>query len=195
MPGMFSHVHRASSNSSTHDSSSSPGRFQLANFSPQSPSNACFACSPQAFEELLEAGVLVDFDESMGKAIFVSHQWLSTHHPDPDGQQLKVLQDALKNLLADRSRISTSVVTEIFYGQSPTPSAKDLRTTPLFLWYDYFSCPQKSQADQLRAINSIPSYVARCLYFMILSPALKHESRSEILSQWTWAQRGRRKGL
>jgi len=148
------------------------------------------AARVQAFEELLEAGVLVDFDESMGKAIFVSHQWLSTHHPDPDGQQLKVLQDALKNLLADRSRISTSVVTEIFYGQSPTPSAKDLRTTPLFLWYDYFSCPQNSQADQLRAINSIPSYVARCLYFMILSPALKHESRSEILSQWTWAQRG-----
>ena len=144
----------------------------------------------QAHEELLAADVLVDFDESMGRAMFVSHQWLSTHHPDPDGQQLKVLQDALKNLLADRSRISTSIVAELVHGQAATPSAEELQETPLFLWYDYFSCPQKSAADQLNAINSIPSYVAKCLYFLILSPALTHKSRSEMLSQWTWAQRG-----
>ena len=126
----------------------------------------------------------------MGRAIFVSHQWLSPHHPDPDGQQLKVLQDALSNLLEDRSRISNSILSELWYGQAGTPSAAELRSTPLFLWYDFFSCPQRSANEQLSAINSIPSYVARCLYFIILCPALTHASRSEMLSFSTWSQRG-----
>ncbi|CAE7846844.1 ergic3, partial [Symbiodinium necroappetens] len=56
-------------------------------------------------EELADAGVLTEFDESMGKAMFVSHQWLSEAHPDPDFQQLKVLQDALKNIVAGTSKI------------------------------------------------------------------------------------------
>ena len=33
-------------------------------------------------EELLDAGAVTEFDESMGNAMFVSHQWLSdTHTP------------------------------------------------------------------------------------------------------------------
>ncbi|CAE7470389.1 anks1b [Symbiodinium pilosum] len=44
-------------------------------------------------EALKEEGLVVQFDESMGKAIFVSHQWLSKEHPDPSMTQLKVLQD------------------------------------------------------------------------------------------------------
>ena len=49
MPGIFSHVHRASSNSSTHDRSSSPGWVQLANLCPQSLVNL-------ALDSRLESG-------------------------------------------------------------------------------------------------------------------------------------------
>jgi hypothetical protein len=34
----------------------------------------------------------------MGDVLFVSHQWLGIDHPDPNMDQLKVLQAALKNL-------------------------------------------------------------------------------------------------
>ncbi|CAE7949711.1 Ankrd28, partial [Symbiodinium sp. KB8] len=37
----------------------------------------------QMHEELLRAGALVPFEESLGSAMFVSHQWLSNDHPDP----------------------------------------------------------------------------------------------------------------
>ena len=36
--------------------------------------------------------------QGVGKAIFVSHQWVTEDHPDPKGEQLKVLQAALLNL-------------------------------------------------------------------------------------------------
>ena len=31
----------------------------------------------------------VPFPSGMGQVIFISHEWLATHHPDPDGEQLK----------------------------------------------------------------------------------------------------------
>lgn len=144
-------------------------------------------------EEMLEAGSLTIFYETMGAAIFVSHQWLSGHHPDPEGQQMRVLQEAWRNLLSGQSRISTAAVTEVYYGSVPVPTSAELNSEALFVWYDFFSCPQGIDSEavqrQTHAISSIPSYVARSLYFIILSPALQHETQSQMLSQWTWAQR------
>ncbi|CAE7394163.1 unnamed protein product [Symbiodinium natans] len=138
--------------------------------------------------------MLVEFDESKGRALFVSHQWLSEAHPDPDSQQLKVLQDALTNLLSGHSRISTAVFTELLHGRVPVPSAADLKEQLLFVWYDFFSCPQGNSPDstnnQRNAINSIPHYVAKSQYFIILTPAVRHHTLGHVLSQWTWAQRG-----
>ena len=131
-------------------------------------------------EELLDAGMLVEFDESKGRALFVSHQWLSEAHPDPDSQQLKVLQDALTNLLSGHSRISTAVFTELLHGRVPVPSAADLKEQLLFVWYDFFSCPQGNSPDstnnQRNAINSIPHYVAKSQYFIILTPAVRQSA-------------------
>lgn len=50
--------------------------------------------------ELLKAReVLVEFDQSMGNAAFVSHQWISQLHPDPEFTQMQVLQNALQHAL------------------------------------------------------------------------------------------------
>ena len=49
-------------------------------------------------EELKQKGLLVDFEESLGNAAFVSHQWVGKQHPDPEAKQLRILQDALQCL-------------------------------------------------------------------------------------------------
>ena len=49
-------------------------------------------------EELKADGLLTLFREDMGKALFVSHQWVGSMHPDPEFKQFRVLQDALRNV-------------------------------------------------------------------------------------------------
>jgi len=143
-------------------------------------------------EELADAGVLKEFDESLGKAMFVSHQWLSGKHPDPDFQQLRVLQDALENLAAGTSSMSLPAVTELHLGSIKCPPASDFAPGHLQIWYDYFSIPQSSDASHCRqtAIQSIPEYVARCYFFVVLCPALKHRDQQRTLSFATWGERG-----
>ena len=50
-------------------------------------------------EQLLEDGSLVVFDDRKGNAMFVSHQWAGSDHPDPNLEQFRVLQDALRHIL------------------------------------------------------------------------------------------------
>jgi len=144
----------------------------------------------KAHEELRRSGDLVEFERTHGHAVFVSHQWLADEHPDPAGQQLKVLQDALRNMLSGKSQIVVPPVVELFAGRVSAPAASELRAKPLFIWYDYFSCPQSCADCQASAIRSINSYVARSAYFMVLCPALKHQQHGGILSQATWGGRG-----
>ena len=73
--------------------------------------------------------------------MFVSHQWAAVEHPDPDFSQFTVLQEALRNVMQGSSLISGTAF-EIYGGQQSLISAHDLCSEPLFLWYDFFSCPQ-----------------------------------------------------
>ena len=132
----------------------------------------------------------------MGKAVFVSHQWVSSRHPDPAMQQMRVLQAALSHLLHDEGFICVDPVTE-----AAVPSAKSLplmqfQSQPLLIWYDYFSCPQLEQlagqdhhdsSSLGKAISSIPAYIAKCAFFFALCPFIEDKA----LSAATWAQRGR----
>jgi len=40
-------------------------------------------------------------EPKLGKALFVSHQWLGKRHPDPEFTQFSVLQDALKHMMSE----------------------------------------------------------------------------------------------
>jgi len=171
--------------------------------------------SVKPHEELAAEGSLVQFEDHMGKAAFVSHQWVSEIHPDPDCRQLRYLQDALRNIMSTLDYIPTDLVTNAFVPSVKGMSTRELRKTPLFLWYDYFSCPQlehvvsqmppdsvsfmglpmqtyrtdSSRSNKLgRAIDSIPAYIARCSIFFVLCPVL--ESDGCILGPSTWAERG-----
>jgi len=146
----------------------------------------------QPHEELLEAGKLTVFDETKGHAIFASHQWAAHDHPDPTAEQFKVLQRGLTNLLADQTRVSLPIVSEVFYGRMKTPTGADLSAKPLYVWYDYFSVPQAATSSRLQnyAIDNIANYVARSDYFVVLCPGMLHAQTKQLLSHSTWAQRG-----
>lgn len=146
------------------------------------------------FEELMYDDCLTVFKEQMGKAFFVSHQWLANNHPDPQGEQLKVLQEALSNIISGTSQVRIPLTLELLYGRVGTPKASDLKPRSLYIWYDYFSCPQgagsKAVKQRQRAIDTIVTYVARCEYFVILCPELMHFDVGKMLGQESWAERG-----
>ena len=100
-------------------------------------------------QQLLEDGILTTMGDS-GKAMLISHQWVSQQHPDPDGKQLKVFQDAMKNLLDGSTVPNYSAWAEIvsLYVGRPRFATSDLSETALFVWYDYFSIPQYTVTAQ-----------------------------------------------
>lgn len=130
------------------------------------------------------------FGGDAGKAAFVSHQWLAKEHPDPDCQQICVLQGALTRLMRGQGSVPLDFVTEAV----TTAKALPMKAfqTKLFLWYDYFSVPQEVRDDgsQAKAINSIPGYVAKCHFFMALCPFLESKSEAQVLSALSWGRRG-----
>ncbi|OLQ06469.1 hypothetical protein AK812_SmicGene10211 [Symbiodinium microadriaticum] len=149
--------------------------------------------------EVLKAkGVVVKFNEGMGNAVFVSHQWVGDNHPDPEFKQLRVLQDALRHLLCEMQNVPLDLFTEILVPSSKRLRLKELRSAPLFIWFDYFSCPQLlgqgpaqgSDSDLSKAINSIPAYVAKCRFFFALCPVVPQVSLSSVFTPMTWAARG-----
>ena len=98
----------------------------------------------------------------------MSHQGIGGRHPDPYCEQLQVLQDALRRLRSEVQVVHPSLVTEFTQPTCKSLPTKKLFLKPLFLWYDYCSCPQHSQHSLEMAIGSIPKYIARCLFFFAL---------------------------
>ena len=144
-------------------------------------------------EQLKTNNLLVEFDESLGSAVFVSHEWVGHHHPDPECKQLRVLQDALKHMLSDLQQIPLDAYTENYFPSAQPLPAPDLRVAPLYIWYDYFSCPQlefqslgtgpdSPRPNLTRAVDSIPAYIARCKFFFALALSWK-PARLEKCSQ------------
>ena len=84
-------------------------------------------------EELKARGVLVEFQMNMGNAAFVSHQWVASSHPDPECRQMKVLQDALKNMMGKLKSIPSDVISE-----AQNPNLKPKIQRPRF-WPNRFS--------------------------------------------------------
>ena len=152
-------------------------------------------------EDLKEQGMLVDFDKKMGRAAFVSHQWLSAEHPDPDFQQMAVLKEALTRFTSKTFLIKPLVLGQSFQFGAQNISTEVFQSKSLFLWYDYFSLPQlKTSTDTWNlgdldkpideAIQSIPAYVAGCELFLALCPMVQDLNQQKTFGQVTWANRG-----
>ena len=150
-------------------------------------------------EKLMEEDILVDFViemGEMGRAIFVSHQWLCPWKPDPKLAQFRHLQLALKNLLStSKHLIDRDSTNEFATPSGPSIPIEEFRKKPLFIWYDYFSIPQidgdswtssdfKKPIEE--ALNSIAAYIARiCPQHFLLCPV--SGCRKSRLHRTLWA--------
>ena len=143
-------------------------------------------------------GELVVFSDDLGKAAFVSHQWLSKQHPDPDFKQMRTLQSALKRILNGSGSLSLDFITESLVQTAKPLPMQAFQVQTLYFWYDYFSCPQLVQGKvsdeteclQARAISSIPSYISECQFFFALCPVLECPFQGKVLTAATWSRRG-----
>ena len=130
---------------------------------------ACPTCQAQGQLSVFDGSSIAE------KAAFVSHQWVSQGHPDPDFRQMSVLQDALRKFLSSGGPVPKDQLTEIFTPAAEPLPMHEFQTCSLFIWYDYFSVPQlearnvhtanitdtSDGSNQGYAIQSIPAYVAK----------------------------------
>ena len=149
--------------------------------------------------EILKAeAIVVEYEESYGKVAFISHEWVGDDHPDLDGKQLRVLQNAERYMISDSRLIPAEVMCK-----KEALSTSCLRRQPLYLWYDFFCCPQLGKQPSLSnsdlsspeselsmAVTSIPAYVAKCSFFLALCPIIVSEELGKVFSPQTWAERG-----
>ena len=94
-------------------------------------------------QELLRRGKLRMWDESMrGSTIFVSHQWLAYTEPDPDGEQLGVLQRVLTRLSEGELEVQNSWMQQSLFpnNRARISKAQWRVIIPTFhIWIDYLS--------------------------------------------------------
>ena len=53
-------------------------------------------------QELLDDNLLIKYEEAMGIALFMSHQWVAFANPDPKFEQFQTLIDALRNIIGGK---------------------------------------------------------------------------------------------
>ena len=126
--------------------------------------------------------------------IFVSHQWLSSVHPDPEGEKVKHLQQTLLGLIDGSLPVAEDIVSRSD-DKSLSPNVRR-RIADGFLFFDWFSIPQNlpqergPNEDAALAVQSIPAYVELSNFFIAFVPALTHKDSSEPVNYATWLSRG-----
>ncbi|CAJ1337567.1 unnamed protein product [Effrenium voratum] len=152
-------------------------------------------------EELRAKGLLLERKEGF-LCIFVSHQWLGTSHPDPQGEQLPVLQQALRKLLAGAS-IKEDLYAQFFMQSRKFTERQRAALKDAYLWLDWFSIPQLesypsdpspssslSFASQEDFIQMIPDFISMSDMFVVLTPRCRHAVTGTFCGFGTWTERG-----
>lgn len=146
--------------------------------------------SVEPYEQLNANSALHSY--APGKIVgFISHQWLDRHHPDPDFRQFAVFQQAILNIASGAIFVELDYTMQLS-GFSMKFSKKDRTQLPsAYIWYDYFSVPQAPESgdELILAIKSIPAYVERSNFFLILVPSLTTASGTPSDYQ-SWQSRG-----
>ena len=131
-------------------------------------------------------------DLPMGSYVFfVSHQWLGYDHPDPNNVKIKTFLQSMRRLRdGEINRVEMDALHRRLYRHRHTTRAKEWRgmLTNAYVWFDWWSQPQptacndltersKLTADLQRAIRSMPSYVERSDFIVVLVPGAIHADR------------------
>ena len=163
----------------------------------------------EVHQELKSQGFLTRWQDVPrdSEIVFISHEWLSWAHPDPEGNQLRVLCRVLERLKEGELDTEMDPLHTILYKHKFMTKGKDWTTIlkRTYLWVDWFSMPQPGaeKEDKIgkkkmsvlrkegsRAIQSIPAYVERSDFIMILVPPLYHSDRGVPTCYRTWRRRG-----
>lgn len=151
---------------------------------------------PLPHEVLQDKGLLHRYDPSMF-VIFVSHQWLSTEHPDPKGQKVKIFQETLLGMIDESLPVAEDVVSRSDDKSLSSEMRRHIKDG--FIFFDWFSIPQQSLKDlgcpnngAALAVRSIPAYVELSSLFIALVPELRYKESPELLNcnYATWLSRG-----
>lgn len=153
---------------------------------------------PKCHQELMEEKLLVKWCPALF-TVFVSHQWSSKPHPDCEGKQVEVLRQALQSIINGSLSVATTIEEEAvfkYFKRMPVHTRESLRTG--YIWMDWFSIPQFmpqcAEADvkqeMLKAVNSIPCYVAKADLFIVVAPHQNHYDTDTVLDFSSWCDRG-----
>lgn len=91
-------------------------------------------------QDLLADGLLKKCEDE-DDVIFVSHQWLSFKHPDPQHEQLKSLKKLIRRLLAGELAVESNAVLQVMYGLRMTTTRDEWkrRLPKMYVWLDFIS--------------------------------------------------------
>jgi hypothetical protein len=141
----------------------------------------------ETYDAWKERGELVQWEyvPPGSTAIYVSHEWTGTNRPDHDGTQMYHLL-----LMFERLQNGEVKRTEMFpfhslaYGYNHSTTAEEwkrvLSPEETYIWYDGFCVPKSRGEDEFR---SIPSYIRRCDFMVILAPGCVHLDRIDQRTQ------------
>eukprot|EP00439_Symbiodinium_sp_Y106_P048413 s2042_g6.t1 len=124
---------------------------------------------PEAHGHMKDKGWLRAWHPGMF-VIFISHQWLGSAHPDPQGQQCAVLRKALLGVISGSLQVQTDPVTIINRASPVLSAGLRQQIADGFLFFDWFAIPQitarlegvnedETRSDAALAVQSIPAYV------------------------------------
>jgi len=164
-------------------------------------------------QDLLEEGKLTRFEDlPMGSFVmFVSHQWTSFDHPDPNGVHMSCMLSIFCQLRDGKYDVEVDPFHTILYKEKCRTSKKEFTQllSNAYVWYDFWSQPQPTMTkspekadilkkDLFRAIESMGAYVERADCLVIVTPGTVHSDRIDSRSgrkKYVCFRTFRRRGL
>lgn len=143
-----------------------------------------------------------------GRILFISHQWLGSRTPDPNGEHLRALQRVLHRLMrGEAGDVEADWVGKLVLQDKTRLTAAELVAAlpTAFLWIDYISIPQGSPEDfgrspsrrarQEDAVNSIHAYAEHATLVVVLVPPCRKlfevaTTASNVCDYQSWRSRG-----
>ena len=70
-------------------------------------------------------------------SLFISHQWLGRQCADPTGQQLAILRDALRNVIAGNVKVESDMIYLLMFRRVDQLTAEEvLQLSRGYIWSD-----------------------------------------------------------
>ncbi|OLP98573.1 hypothetical protein AK812_SmicGene18923 [Symbiodinium microadriaticum] len=154
---------------------------------------------PEAHAMLKQRSLLHEWHSGMF-VLFISHQWLSSSHPDPQGRQVAVLRDALQGMINGSVDVTVDFISRTHDARSMSQRTRQ-QIAKGYLFFDWFAIPQitartegineeSTRSDAASAVKSIPAYVEVSNMFIALVPEQLHKETGLLCNYASWLSRG-----